>query len=404
MDDGKFTAGTGLKVHGVTLDYAFEDAPLAPAHRAGITMQFGSTTTDSRVAYRQGEDAKVEHRLAEAFRQRQDAQVADLLKRAADGQQSGDYDGALDALALLNTLEPGRAGASQLEFQCVTGKARKLEAAEDFAAASLMRERALGVTPGDTLAATALAHCRAERDLRARRSDELRSLFTRSMDSFAAEDLPAASAGFAELLRAHADDAEASRMLDRTEGAIARRAERMTAQAIRAAHAGSFDAAQAAITECQHLSKDAPGLTLAITTLAHAREAAAAAAEVSHAASRPSSAAAPARAVARLSDREAEELYQRGLVALRGQRSEDAMRYWELVWSSRPGYREVASLLKREYLTRGMEAYAAGRLDEAMTQWERVLRVDPADDRARGYLACAQEQRTRSREILGGTP
>ena len=43
-------------------------------------------------------------------------------------------------------------------------------------------------------------------------------------------------------------------------------------------------------------------------------------------------------------------------------------------------------------------------LDEAMTQWERVLRVDPADDRARGYLARAQEQRTRSREILGGTP
>ena len=30
--------------------------------------------------------------------------------------------------------------------------------------------------------------------------------------------------------------------------------------------------------------------------------------------------------------------------------------------------------------------------------------VNPADDRARGYLARAQDQRARSREILGGTP
>ena len=72
--------------------------------------------------------------------------------------------------------------------------------------------------------------------------------------------------------------------------------------------------------------------------------------------------------------------------------------------SARPDYREVAGYLKREYLTRGMEAFAAGRLDDAMAQWERVLRIDPTDERARGYMARAQEQRARSREILGGGP
>jgi len=106
----------------------------------------------------------------------------------------------------------------------------------------------------------------------------------------------------------------------------------------------------------------------------------------------------------RLSDREIEDLYQRGLAALRAQRDDDALRYLELVWSSRPDYREAAAYLKREYLTRGMEAFAAGRLDAAVELWQRVLRVDPNDERARGYLDRVQKQRERSREILGAQP
>ena len=269
----------------------------------------------------------------------------------------------------------------------------------------MLWERALLTTPGDSSATRALARCRAESDKRGRRSDELRALFARAMDAFAAEDLAVARKGFAELLRAQPADLEAARMLSRTDQAIARRAERLTAQALRAVHSGSLDGAQAAIAEAQGLTKDAPGLAAAIAALSHAREVATAT-DAQRAMARMGipGAAAVAPNGPRLSDREVEDLYQRGLAALRAQRPDDAMRYWELVWSSRPGYREVSGLLKREYLTRGMEAFAAGRLDEAMTQWERVLRVDPADDRARGYLARAQGQRARSREILGGTP
>jgi tetratricopeptide (TPR) repeat protein len=86
---------------------------------------------------------------------------------------------------------------------------------------------------------------------------------------------------------------------------------------------------------------------------------------------------------------------------LKAQRSEEAVRYWELVWASRPDYRDVAQNLKREYLTRGMELFAAGRLDEAVAEWEQVLKIDPSDARARGYLNRAETQRARSREILG---
>jgi tetratricopeptide (TPR) repeat protein len=84
-------------------------------------------------------------------------------------------------------------------------------------------------------------------------------------------------------------------------------------------------------------------------------------------------------------------------------RPDDALRYWELVQSLRPGYQRVVEYLKREYLTRGMEHYAAGRVEEAMSLWQKALDVDPQDERARGYMARAQTQVARTRELTGGS-
>ena len=55
--------------------------------------------------------------------------------------------------------------------------------------------------------------------------------------------------------------------------------------------------------------------------------------------------------------------------------------------------------LKREYLTRGMESFAAGNLNDAVQHWERALRLDPGDEKARAYLTRAQEHLLRTREI-----
>ena len=409
LNDGVLTAGTGLRWRDLGLDYAFEDNAIAPAHRAGVTVQFGGTTDESRIAYRHREDFGIERRLAEAFRQRQADQVGQLIARASDARAHGDLDGALEALALIATLEPGRADAARLERACLEDKARGLEQTQDFAAAALAWDRVLIATPGDTAAVAGAARSRNESDVRARRSNEIRALFAGAMDAFANEDLNAARAGFRTVLDREPGDSEAARMLSRTEQAIARRAESLAGQALRAVRSGALDAAQRWIAEAQTLDRNGSGVSQAALALARAREAAAAAAS-SAATPRGAARADSLRAAARpalpagpqLSDREVEDLYQHGLTALRAQRADDALRYWELVWSARPAYREVATYLKREYLTRGMEAFAAGRLEDAVGLWERVLRVDPADERARGYLARAQEQRARSREILGG--
>ena len=47
------------------------------------------------------------------------------------------------------------------------------------------------------------------------------------------------------------------------------------------------------------------------------------------------------------------------------------------------------------------EAFAAGKLDEAVSLWQNARRVDPKDDRARAYLARAQEHINRTSQIRG---
>ena len=81
---------------------------------------------------------------------------------------------------------------------------------------------------------------------------------------------------------------------------------------------------------------------------------------------------------------------------------DDAMRYWEFVWSMSPGYEHVADYLKREYLLRGMELFSAGKLDDAAEMWRKALKVDPNDARANAYLARVTELKNRSRALANG--
>ena len=104
---------------------------------------------------------------------------------------------------------------------------------------------------------------------------------------------------------------------------------------------------------------------------------------------------------AKLDPAELSDLYRRGIEASQASRSEDAIRYFELVFSASPGYALVRDNLVREYLTLGMDRFAAGELDGAISIWQRALQVDPDDEKARGYLERALRHKNRSQEILG---
>jgi tetratricopeptide (TPR) repeat protein len=401
---GALAAGSGVQLGRIGLDYTFEDRALSGAHRAAVTFRFGGTVAEARVAATQAEEERLRAGLVEFDRQRTGARRQELIARAQEAAASGRFDEALEALGTLLALDPADTEARRLRSSSVRGQAGRLEAEGDLVGAALALGRALTADPADSLVAHDLARVRAEAESRAARGAELRRQFAAALDAFGADDLLTARAGFTRLIAADPSDQESRAMLRRVERTIEQRTASLLEQADRLTQSGLLEEAERTLARVRVLDPGATRLAALGASLARVR----AAAPPRTPGPGGGSGGGPSRAgiagpppLAPQQERELADLYRRGAQAMAAGRAGDALRYWELVWSARPGFQQVDEFLVREYQTRGMESFAAGRLTEAVGYWERALQVDPDDARTRGYLARAHEQMARAREISG---
>ena len=403
--DGALTAGTGMRWRDWALDYTYEQEALGDVHHVGVSWTFGATVAESREAAARSEEQAIQSRLAAAFQKRQADQLSTLLADAEARRSEKRWDEALDLIATVHTLEPADARAAGLEQRVLKEKALVLEQAGNFVDATALYARAHALAPADSEAAIGERRCQEESDLHAARSADLRRRFAAAMEDFTAERLQEARNGFKAVLAAEPRDADAQDMLRRTEASIERRVQALGEQADRYLKNNLWNEAAGVAAQIAALDPSAAWLGTLGPAITRARQESAESArriDATRTAVRPRVAVASERApVSRQKLKELELLYKRGLDAMGRRRSDDAIRYWELVWSADPAYPGVGEALKREYLTRGMESYASGRLDEASGFWEKALDVDPKDARAIGYLQRAQKQLARTREILG---
>ncbi|HEX5030563.1 MAG TPA: hypothetical protein VFX78_03780 [Candidatus Eisenbacteria bacterium] len=395
--------GAGVRWQSLALDYAFEDAGVGTIHRIGVTLATGRTVAENRAAALRADEERIQTRLSEAFDQIQRERVDSLLARAEAARAAERYDDAFDVLGAVATLAPGEPRAVDLERRCLRESAARLERSGDFTAAALAYGRVLAKDPADSLALAARTRCRVESDRRSARTSEIRDRFAQALDAFAANDLAAARSGFLAILAVQPADQEASGMLRRTEQAIARQTDVLVREARRAIDAGRLAEADQKLAQARALDPRADGLSVAALALTQARQLALAPSKTPPPAPEAGPRA-PARPRPTLSRRDLDALYRRGLAAMEQHRPDDALRYWEIVWSADSTYARVGEYLKREYLMRGMNSFAAGKLEEAVALWEKVLVVDPDDARAKGYIARAEKQLARTRELLGEGP
>ena len=403
LDNGTLTAGTAVRFHDAELEYTFEDQAIGPTHRAGITYHFGATVDEARDRAARADEDRINARLAEVERKREAERLDALLDRAEEARVSGDRDEAARLVATARVIDPEYPRARSLEVLLLRERGRLLLDTGDPAGAAVVYRQALALAPGDTALTAALERSRRESDIRAARTAEVRRRFNAAMDAFVSNDLAAARSGFAAILAANPKDAEARTMLARVNTTIARRVEDLLRGADLLLQAGDLKEAEATLAHARALDSDAPGLDALAAAIEKQKAAAGHERRPAPATgSTPRPTAAPA--LTRDQQRDVAEFYKRGQRAFEAGRADEALRYWELVWSIRPGYLHVDDYLKREYQTRGMEHFAAGRLREAVSMWERALRVDPKDQRTLGYLARAHEQLDRARAISGEEP
>jgi len=416
VNDGMFTAGTGIKWKDIAVDYTFENNAIDPVNRVGISFSFGGTVEEGRLAAFEAEEKAIQTKLSAAFEQRQEERIRMLLQDADEARLRRDFEEELNILAVVAALDPNRKEVLARQTSCYRELGAEFEAEGDFATASVHYSRALSMSPHDEAAQQGYERCRAQSDKMAERSQEIRREFEAAMDAFSANRLCEARDGFAKILRLAPEDEEAGAMLQRTLRSIEQRIAYLLQQANRMIDWGHYDEAENGLAEVERLDPEATGLQRTLIRLREEKERYARARTGSEQSGNQAGADSVSLSAGRVNvipgagsensltdeqKREMEHLYKKGMAALSEGRSRDAMNYLELVWSMDPQYQHVSEHLKREYLTRGMEYFADGYLEQAVEYWENALRIDPSDRRVIGYLTRAREQIARTRDILG---
>jgi tetratricopeptide (TPR) repeat protein len=402
VDDGEFTAGTGVRWNLYAFDYSMENGPFDSVHRFGLTLQFGGTLDERRAEARRREDETFRARLAESFAEREAARIAELLGQTRALLAEERVDEALERVATIMALDPDHIEARALEAEALLAKAARQKATGQLADATVLYARVLALAPEHAGAKQGLERCRAEGDLRAARSARIRELFGLGLDAFTGGQLVVARDTFRDILDLAPEDAEARTMLERSRNAIRARTSDLLQQSNRFLDRGLLDEAGTLLADVRSLDPYAKGLAEASARLDRERDARAQRARGQQLAARPAPAvAAQGPALTTKKRKEIADLYERGMEAIDESRPDDALHYWELVWLADPTYLNVADFLKREYLLRGLESFSRGQLEDAVGLWEKALKVDPQDEKTLGYLQRAREQQMRTREILG---
>ena len=399
--------GAGIRWRGFAIDYVLEDNEIESVHRFGIGIGFGSTVEEKRLAAEAKEEERFRQRLADTFQRRQDERILELVQQGEALLSAGEHEAVLDVVATVRVLEPGHEGARRLEARNLMAMAALEEAGGDLGEAAFLYGSVLAITPDDVDAAEGMRRCRAESDRRAARTARIREQFDTAMDAFTSGELRDAHDQFAAILEIEPDDREAHAMLTRTVNAIETRTAELLGRAEQYVGRGLLTEADELLLEVAELDPRADGLAALTERVREAeRELQAAARRQREAVevARASPPVAKAPALSRKRREEIADLYRRGMGAMEAGEADDALRYWELVWSADPEYQNVAEYLKEEYLLRGLDSFSNGGLDEAVRLWEKALEVDPDDEKALGYLARAREQLARTHEILGTKP
>jgi tetratricopeptide (TPR) repeat protein len=374
-NDGTLAAGGGVRWRGVAVDYTFEDNPLEPVHRLGVGLAFGPTTAERRQASLDRAERDLQERLVAVQAADDRRRTADMVAAIESDLATGNDAAALNGVRALRVLDPDHPRAEALEAEAYRIRGRKAESDDDLAGATVAYQNGLQLVPDDEGMLLDLDRVRRESVRRAQRSQELADLYDEGMRRYAAGDLDEARQVFAGIVEAEPGDEDAAAMLGYVDDAIR----------VRDENAAARRQVEEAVTRAR-VAAERPAPQPTVSSSAASAPPA-----------RPTYARLPAER-----QREVEDLYRRGMTAAEAGRNDQAVAYWEMVWSTAPDYQRVAEHLKQEYLARGLEAFSAGRLDDAIALWEDALRVAPGDERTQGYLARAYEHQSRIREIRSG--
>lgn len=390
------TFGVGGMYRNLSLDYAYREEDLGSNHRISLSVNFGSSLEEARLARRQRADAELQERVTERVTAFEESRLASLLDSADSRFEAGDLEeaGRKYGMALMWDADNERAssGVRRCRLEETIRRAESLLETEDYAAALYWYNQATGMAPDDERVVDGAARCEAAIVQVQDQTRLVNSLVSRAVDAYAAGSYREALSGFEKALELDPGNRIASELRQKCESSIVSSVAALRRQARDRERRGDLPGAISTLERARALSPDdVPQSDISTLRAKLAKQ------ELAAKAPPPEPEPEPAPDI----DTEAlDRKYEAGMKDLERGEFAGAARTLAQVWAIAPAYRGVAEPLVRAYLLQGMDDYGKGRYDEAIDSWQRVLAIEPDNSKARRYLTKAREELSR---LSGGS-
>jgi len=410
VDSGTPTLGFGIGTHGIRFEYAlWSNSELARSDRFTLAVRFG-TSVDQRRADRQAQrEAEVREELETMLQKREHQAQAEARSQADAAFAAGQYEDAARFYETVLLWDPEdqqaqeRIDESQRLLQLANAKT-ELDKGESARAAAIY-QAVLERWPQDQKAASGLELARGRLRRSEDRERQLNSLFRDALTRFSEGDFMATRAALDELLRLDPDHELGRELWVRTESLRVSAGEEQLAAARSLAESGRFEAAYQRLNKARRYMPEQEREIAALERQWRNNQAALIAEQLerSKLAKSADAPASSAAAVPLTPQRESElqKMFADGLRSFQAGDFDGATRQWQKIWDEAPGFESVGSYLVKAYLLQGIHLYSQGDYRMAMSRCNRVLEIDPANEKARRYLARIQEEQQATEAIRG---
>ncbi len=395
----EWSTGVGFALSGGTIDYTFASHEIGSTHRVELTLAFGTGLHDLRLARQREEEEHLAKRTEEELLQKERNQIETNLAQGRRHFKKKAYTQAEAWFerALLWDSENSEALSMLSQCRCE----RHLDAAYaraengDLLDAIESCNEALAALPGDSRATNLLGELRTRLELSSARSREVSEFLAKGIEYLTVGNFSGATNSFMGVLEVDEGNPEATRYLARTDSLAGAQVLALVEEADWFRKRGDLKGARERIRRAMSIQPENLKLRNTLARLDQASSRTEASAKVESAREQ----ALPQRTLSSAEAGEAERMYQSGVEEFRNRRHSESIPYFEFVFALQPAYENVTPYLKQVYLFVGMEQFTAGNLVQAVNLWEKILDIDPNDEKALSYVRRAWIAIRKTREL-----
>jgi tetratricopeptide (TPR) repeat protein len=387
-DAGIPTFGCGFMLPFLQFDYAYRSTELGGNHLFSLSCRFGASRSERAELARARREQEIHRELDIQINDYEDAFVAKALENGQTSLKEKNYEAARDHFGRVLLWSPANETAkmgmlvANSSILMLTGDSLM---AQGNLAEALLSYREASRELQSPQASERIKRC--EQQIR-RAADNERTkhdMLARAVELYTDRQWADAAAGFEEVLALDPRNELASGYLSKARDRIRESYERTLAEADRLGADGRYGAAlQLLKTELEKTPRDAR-IEAKIRTVEALRTEAAA--------RKNRAAAAPAaRALGPDELAQIRASYDRGVESFKRGDFAGAIEEWEGVRREYSEFEEVAGYLVKAYQYLGMEYYARHEYEKALETWNKILVVDPDNEKALRYIQKTKEE------------